>query len=148
MQVWLTMFWLLQESLQCIYDFDVLPLNELFSDVHCPLHIIVKTNKDRSFNHAPVSPINDNLRRPKWKDEFKSAFTENIDANIIEMIHLHVKKLLQETDVNQYDINEAYKMIKDVFNDCALKCGSLKAWWNENQTYGISLLVLSSSTLM
>jgi hypothetical protein len=131
----------------CIYDFDILPFNECLSDVHCPLHIILKSDKDSSLQNVPASVIDGNLIRPKWKDEFKSLFTENIDLDSIETIQLHINNLQQQEDINQYDVDETYKMITNVLNLSAIACGSVSPcrpkkklstrrksnlWWNDD----------------
>jgi exonuclease III len=131
----------------CIYDFDILPFNECLSDVHCPLHIILKSDKDSSLQNVPASVIDGNLIRPKWKDEFKSLFTENIDLDSIETIQLHINNLQQQEDINQYDVDETYTMITNVLHLSAIACGSVSPcrpkkklstrrrsnlWWNDD----------------
>lgn len=124
-----------------VLDFSVLPFNECFSDVHCPvttkLKLPAKTrvktpqtdqispvNNVNNSRHCPEKPVNP---KPKWKDGFDAIFKESLNLQVerIDEICNVVDELYNDNNVTESDVNNVYSEIKDILFHSAKECGSI-----------------------
>ncbi len=109
-------------------NFKVLDFNECFSDVHCGLHIALKTdlkppNKVPGSTPKASAPV---MCKPKWQSEFIEVFRQNIDCDRVDELCNIISELDSDPNVSQNDINNVYDEIKQVLHNSAVKCGSIK----------------------
>jgi len=111
--------------LTCLYDFDVITFNEFLSDIHCPLHVALKANNMSTNCVRVVTPSENPLKRPKWKEEFKSTFHKYINLNDIENTLSVIFTLNQKDNIDQNDIDCTYGLITNILYQSARDCGSI-----------------------
>ncbi len=114
-------------------DFDVIPFSPLLSDVHCPIHLTLKTKTSSSqishrtsYNNleTPTHYTYDNRKRPgHWVDDRKDIFQNNIDTFKIELLkqQLHDMKAQQNSGHMQTLIDNATDTLKHILTDAAYK---------------------------
>ena len=103
-----------------------------------------------TYCHGPVTRKDNHFRRPKWKDEFKNTFVDNIRLCDIDIIHSEIAVLSLMEQIKQSDIDDIYILIKNLMHESAKACGSIatvlkgntptklnkrshfNSWWNSD----------------
>ncbi len=136
--------------LPMVYDFEVLSFNEMLSDCHNPLHLILKTQGEQEVNkNEDVNEgcKNDKFKRPRWESEYQDAFIQNLNTGKIAELECTVDRMFSDDNVTQVEIDILYDNIKNVLHAGAKACGSIKVntggrkhrrkksnkpWWNRD----------------
>ena len=125
--------------------FDVLPFNDTFSYIHCPIHVKIGRNNSKSVEVGINTHDNSGKQiKSNWKQKF--VFSSNIDSSRFYELRQLIE-LLQTTDsVTQENTDFFCGEIKEVLLYSAFAFGALgiksnnskrkprkrsKPWWND-----------------
>ena len=67
-----------------IEQFEVKEFDDMWSDIHCPLHLslVSYTTSERQENISETVNVKNRIFRPKWKPELAKQFTETLEKKI------------------------------------------------------------------
>ena len=106
-------------------DFYVDTFNPLFSDKHSPVVMSLKTVKtivpESNEAEGKCKDRNSGKKKPRWKDESKDAFVENIDVVMIDEISRSLSELEKVDQVRTKDIDIEVEKICNIFEIAANK---------------------------
>jgi hypothetical protein len=132
-----------------VEDFAVLEFDNVFSDVHCPIELmlVMVSEKNVELVEEDISKVSSNCKF-KWKNNKKEEFVGDLNANqILDTLDNDLNDLLLRVDeVSKDDMNTIVKKINRVLLDSAEKFGmrtnkkqggsfqqnNNKPWFNEH----------------
>ncbi len=117
-----------------IIDFEVAPFNNVLSDIHCPLNIVFTGTSKNLVTIERLGSYDDNVGsikyapvRPKWNEDKKQNFIENIPADGIVEITACLNNMIDDKlIVVQQSMNDVTDKICNLFKFSANKCAMLK----------------------
>jgi hypothetical protein len=104
---------------QNIVDFHVEEYCSLYSDVHCPLFITLKTK-----HFLPIENLINDQLEPKtrlWDSKKADVFIENLDVLKLYEIETKLDQMIDNDDITQNNIDNITSDIANIFNKCALE---------------------------
>ena len=123
---------IISDTLLClVQDFSVESFNECFSDVHCPIKVLLKKSQ-HNVNKSNLidTPTLDSCKRappkPSWQPAFGNEFVRNLDIDRINELCTIITELQAANNVTQSDIDNIYNEVKAVLHNGAQSCGSIK----------------------
>ena len=100
-----------------VNDFCIIELDPIFTDGHSLICTEFNFNNNTTQHDKPTSTKpNSTKNKPKWKQNLKAKFTENLDAMKINDMLITLRNLENNLDsVNELTINHLCKGISDIF---------------------------------
>lgn len=91
-----------------INDFSILEFSDLYSDVHCPLTLILNTDSSINLNRSEVTqmPSEPKAKVRNWDSKKANIYIENFDVLRVAEIEMKIDDLSNNEDISATSINE------------------------------------------
>ncbi|CAG2208650.1 unnamed protein product [Mytilus edulis] len=109
------------DVLYLVENFDVLPFSSLFSDIHCPLELVLNCSNIKQSNvNINVESGENNTYIGKWNHDQVNEYKENLDKeSISQLLSFIMTKTENVQNVDKNTIDEIVNEIRDVLLNSA-----------------------------
>ena len=116
------------DNFDFINDFSILEFSDLYSDVHCPLTLILNTDSSINFNRSEDTqiPSEPKAKVRNWDSKNANIYIENFDVLRVAEIEMKIDDLSNSHDISATSINEIVANIGTLFKTCSKEIGEVK----------------------
>ncbi|CAG2235171.1 unnamed protein product [Mytilus edulis] len=109
------------DVLYLVENFDVLPFSSLYSDIHCPLELVLNCSNIKQSNvNINVESGENNTYIGKWNHDQVNEYKENLDKeSISQLLSFIMTKTENVQNVDKNTIDEIVNEIRDVLLNSA-----------------------------
>ncbi|CAG2196906.1 unnamed protein product [Mytilus edulis] len=109
------------DVLYLVENFDVLPFSSLYSDIHCPLELVLNCSNTKQSNvNINVESGENNTYIGKWNHDQVNEYKENLDKeSISQLLSFIMTKTENVQNVDKNTIDEIVNEIRDVLLNSA-----------------------------
>ncbi|CAG2186310.1 unnamed protein product [Mytilus edulis] len=109
------------DVLYLVENFDVLPFSSLYSDIHCPLELVLNCSNTKQSNvNINVESGENNTYIGKWNHDQVNEYKENLDKEgISQLLSYIMTKTENVQNVDKNTIDEIVNEIRDVLLNSA-----------------------------
>ncbi|VDI59724.1 Hypothetical predicted protein [Mytilus galloprovincialis] len=109
------------DVLYLVENFDVLPFSSLYSDIHCPLELVLNCSNTKQSNvNINVESGENNTYIGKWNHDQVNEYKENLDKeSISQLLSYIMTKTENVQNVDKNTIDEIVNEIRDVLLNSA-----------------------------
>jgi hypothetical protein len=101
----------------CI-EFEVMEFLELYSDVHCPIHTVLRSRVQHNNKKAVQTNSDTYVTRPRWAEDKKACFVQNLSLERITLLNEDIVQLTKNVNnVKQMDIDNLYNEVCNIIQD-------------------------------
>jgi hypothetical protein len=116
-------------------EFEVMEFLELYSDVHCPIHTVLKGDIQNKKKKTALVDSDTYVTIPRWAEDKKVSFVQNLSLERINVINEDIVQLANNVNnVKQMDIDNLYSEVCNIIQDSGFASETLvtKKQWKEN----------------